>query len=158
MIFDGFHHNPAMADPTPHRLVLHTATVCVWLLVAATATYWILRINTQRSSSNFASAVVFKSEAIDTTSLARLLGAAPSPSAAPVSNSSRFALKGVVSGALGKEAALIAIDGKPPLTFKVGSVVEDGLILQSATAGKVSLSASRGGPAVMTLEMPPLDK
>lgn len=147
-----------MADATPHRLVLHTATLCVWLLVAASATYWILQINAQRSSSNLPAAPFFKSEAIDATNLARLLGAAPSLSAAPVSNSTRFALKGVVSGALGKEAALIAIDNKPALTFKVGSVVEEGLILQSATARRVTLSASRDGPAVMTLEMPLLDK
>jgi len=158
MIFNGFHHHPAMADPTPHRLVLHASTICVWLLAAAAATYWTLQIKAQRSSSNLPGAVVFKSEAIDTTSLTRLLGAAPMVSAAPVSNSSRFALKGVVSGAWGKEAALIAIDGKPPLTCKVCSVVEEGLILQSATAGKVSLSASRDSPAVMTLEMPPLEQ
>ena len=63
-----------------------------------------------------------------------------------------------MSGALGKEAALIAIDNKPALTFKVGSVVEEGLILQSATARRITLSSSRDGPAVMTLEMPLLDK
>ncbi len=147
-----------MADPTPHRFAVHTTTLCVWLLVAASATYWILQITAQRSSINLPTAPFFKSEAIDTTNLARLLGAAPSVSTALVSNSTRFALKGVVSGALGKEAALIAIDNKPALTFKVGSMVEDGLILQSATARQVTLSASRDGPAIMTLEMPLLDK
>jgi general secretion pathway protein C len=156
--FDGLHHNPAMADSTSQRLVLLTATLGLWLLVAASATYWILQINGQPSSSNLPAATAFKADPLDTTSLARLLGATPTQTAAPVSNSSRFALKGVVSGALGKEAALIAIDNKPPLTFKVGSVVEEGLILQSATAGKVTLSASRDGPALMTLEMPSLDK
>ncbi len=158
MNFDGFHHNPVMVDSAPHRLVLHTATFCVWLLVAASATYWILQINAQRSSNNIPAAAVFKADAIDTTSVARLLGATPSQAAAPVSISGRFALKGVVSGALGKEAALIAIDNKPALTFKVGSAVEEGLILQSATSRQVILAATRDGPALMTLDMPLLDK
>ena len=158
MDFDGFHHNPPMFEPRYHRLVLHTSTLCVWLLVAASVTYWILQLNAQRGAGSFPATPGLRSEAIDTTSLARLLGATPAQTAAPISSISRFALKGVVSGALGKEAALIAIDNKPPLTFKVGSVIEDGLILQSATAGKVTLSASRDGPALMTLEMPPLAK
>lgn len=90
--------------------------------------------------------------------MAKVLGATAPQADTPVAASSRFALKGVVSGALGKEAALIAIDNKPALTFKVGSAVEEGLILQSATASKVTLAATRDGPAVITLEMPLLDK
>ena len=99
-----------------------------------------------------------KPDAVDSASVARSLGAVATQAATPPSISSRFALKGIVSGAVGKEAALIAIDNKPALTFKVGSAVEEGLFLQSATAGKVTLSSTRDGPAVMTLEMPLLDK
>ena len=64
----------------------------------------------------------------------------------------------VVAACANSEAALIAIDNKPALTFKVGSAVEEGLILQSATSSQVILAATRDGPALMTLDMPLLDK
>ena len=100
----------------------------------------------------------YKTEAIDTARIAQLLGAAVAPSSSPVPASSRFALKGVVSGALGQEAVLIAIDNKPALTFKVGGLVEEGLMVQSATGRRVALAATRDGPTLITLEMPLLDK
>ena len=148
-----------MLAPTRNRLVLHTATLLVWMLAASCAGYWILQIvsspkpGIQATTASVSAAPV---NALDAASLARLLGATAPLIATPISNSSRFALKGVVSGALGKEAALIAVDDKPAKAFRVGSAVEDGLILQSAAARKVTLSATPNGPALMTLEMPPL--
>ena len=94
----------------------------------------------------------------DPAALARLLGAAAPQAAAPTNVSSRFVLKGVVSGALGQEAALIVIDDKPAKAFRVGSTVEQGLVLQSASKNKVTLASTQGGPAVLTLEMPALGK
>ena len=147
-----------MAESTSQRLVLHTATLCVWVLVAATVTYWVLQINAQRAPTNLPMSAPAKNETIDTASVARMLGAIAPKADAPVAASSRFALKGVVSGALGQEAALIAIDNKPAMTFKVGNALEEGLILQSATPRRVSLAATRDGPVIMTLELPLLDK
>jgi general secretion pathway protein C len=147
-----------MAASTSQRLVLYATTLCVWLIVAATATYWILQINAQQVPAPLPVAATFKLQAVDTSSVAKVLGALAPQAETVVPASSRFALKGVISGALGKEAALIAIDNKPAITFKVGSSVEEGLILQSASARKVILSATRDGSAVMTLEMPLLDK
>jgi len=49
---------------------------------------------------------------------------------------------------------LISVDGKPAKPFRIGSTIEEGLILQSATARQVTFAASRGGPAVLTLDMP----
>ena len=94
----------------------------------------------------------------DPAMLARLLGALAPQAAVATNNSNRFVLKGVVSGALGKEAALIVIDDKPAKAFRVGSSVEEGLILQSASARKVTLSSTMNGPALMTLEMPAMGK
>ena len=147
-----------MVDASPNRLVLHTATLCVWLIAAASAAYWVLQINAMRPAANLPVTTAFKPDAIDSASIARLLGATTAPTASPVIASNRFALKGVVSGALGREAALIAIDNKPAQTFKVGSLVEEGLLVQSASPRKVTLAASRDGPALITLEMPLMDK
>ena len=148
-----------MLASTRNRLVLHTATLLVWMLAASCVGYWILQIVSGPKPGNrimTAAADGSEANALDATSLARLLGATAPLAAAPVSNSNRFALKGVVSGALGKEAALIAIDDKPARAFRVGNAIEDGLFLQSATARKVTLAATPNGPALMTLEMPPL--
>ncbi len=147
-----------MPSPLSYRLFLHIATFCVWLLVAASATYWVLRLNEPKLPESLSTLAASKVDTIDATSLGRLLGATAPQALAPVAVSSRFALKGVVSGVPGKEAALISIDNKPAVTFKVGSAIEDGIVLQSATARKVTLSTNRGDSAVMTLEMPLLDK
>ena len=143
---------------TRDRLVLHTATLFVWLLAAVCVGYWFLQTVSAKPANQAMTALATEApgNAVDTAGMARLLGATPLVAAAPVSNSNRFSLKGVVSGALGQEAALIVIDDKPAQAFRVGSVVEEGLFLQSATARKVTLSATPGGPASMTLEMPPL--
>ena len=71
---------------------------------------------------------------------------------------SRFVLQGVVAVAPGGGAALIAVDGKPARPFRVGSAVEEGLILQSATARQATLAGTQEGPALVTLDMPPLNK
>ena len=147
-----------MSGPIPNRLVLHVATLSVWLLAVGAATYWVLHLNKGRSASNAPTATAAKVETVDAGSLGRILGATAPQAAAPVSASNRFSLKGVVSGALGKEAALIVIDDKPARAFRVGSAIEDGLILQSATARQVTLSATPNGPPLMTLDMPPLVK
>ena len=150
-----------MLASTQQRLVLHTATFAAWALAAAGAGYWGLQITSNGGPVNLppaASANDASSKANDPAALARLLGAVAPQAAAPVNNNNRFVLKGIVSGALGQEAALIVIDDKPAKAFRVGSAIEDGLMLQSAAPRKVTLAASKYGPAVMTLEMPPLSK
>ena len=139
-----------MSSPTSGRIdsrtVLHVATFCVWLVAIGSAAYWVLHMQSGRTGSNLPATTIAKVELPDAASLARILGATAPQAATPVRASSRFTLKGVVSGALGKEAALIVIDDKPARAFRVGSAIEDGLILQSATARKVTLSATPDGP------------
>ena len=146
---------------TQHRLVLHTASFTSWVLAAAGIGYWALQISANGGQVNqpvSTTAFTASGSAIDPGMLARLLGGLTPQAAAPISNSSRFVLKGVVSGALGQEAALIAIDDKPAKAFRVGSSIEEGLLLQSASSRKVTLSATKEGPALITLEMPALGK
>jgi general secretion pathway protein C len=90
--------------------------------------------------------------------VARLLGATPAaagagPVAAPA-QSTRFALVGVVSARSKGGAALIATDGKPAKPYRVGAVVEEGLVLQSVAPRRATLGPTSGGPAAFTLEMP----
>ncbi len=55
---------------------------------------------------------------------------------------------------LGGGAALIAVDGKPARPFRVGTLVEEGLVLQSLEGRRALLGAERGGPSTLTLELP----
>ena len=78
--------------------------------------------------------------------------AARAPAAALTS---RFALSGVLAGrSSGGGAALIAVDGQPAKPFRVGAVVEGGLVLQSLHRRQARLGASVDGPATLTLDMP----
>jgi general secretion pathway protein C len=95
---------------------------------------------------------------LDPLAVARVLGAAAPTPSPQVSLASRFSLHGVVAGSPGGGAALIAIDGKPARPFRVGSEVEEGLILQSTAARQATLGATRNGPAIVTLDMPPLPR
>jgi general secretion pathway protein C len=64
---------------------------------------------------------------------------------------------GVVAGAhSGGGAAIIVVDGKPAKSFRVGAVIEEGVVLQSVRGRQAVLTAGAAGPALVTLELPPL--
>jgi general secretion pathway protein C len=71
-----------------------------------------------------------------------------------VSLASRFALVGVVAERSRRGAALIAVDGKPARPYRVGAAIDQGVLLQSVEGRRAVLSASVGGPALVTLELP----
>jgi general secretion pathway protein C len=68
--------------------------------------------------------------------------------------SSRFNLIGVVADRSQHGAALIAVDGRPAKPYRVGSAIDEGLVLQSVAPRSAVLAASPSGPPVVTLEMP----
>ncbi len=128
-------------------------TLVIWALAAASAAYWGLRLSASGTDLTTAAAPPAAS-APDAQAMARLLGAvaAPVPVAAA---SSRFALVGVLAGrSSGGGAALIAVDGKPAKPYRVGAVIDTGLVLQSLGPRQARLGASAEGPASLTLEMP----
>ena len=128
----------------------------LWALVAASAVYWGLKL-TARSGGIPVVPVSARAPAPpDPAAVARLLGATPATAAAaPLVNlASRFALVGVVASRSHKGAALIAVDGKPPKPFRIGSAVDDRLVLQSVESRRAVLAESDGGTAVLTLELP----
>lgn len=59
------------------------------------------------------------------------------------------------SAAVAHGVALISIDGKPPRAFRVGTRLEDGLVLQNVGLRSASIGPAQGEPQVK-LELPPL--
>jgi general secretion pathway protein C len=138
-----------------NKWTIRLTTLAVWALAAGCLGFWGLRLSASPSFSPLSKEVA--AVKFDSPALARILGAnsAQAVEATPlVSLASRFALQGVVAGAPNGGAALIAVDGKPARPFRIGSSIEDGLLLQSTNGRQVVLSATTSGPALVTLEMP----
>ncbi|AVQ81935.1 MULTISPECIES: type II secretion system protein N [unclassified Variovorax] len=132
------------------------ATTGVWALAAGAAVFWVLRLASPADAVAAAASMPRPSVAADSDAVARLLGVLPASSAAPVAPeaASRFALSGVVADPSKQGAALIAIDGKPPRPFRVGSKVGDNYVLQSVGLRSATLGAQVDGPAAFTLQLP----
>ena len=149
-----------MATSAQSRWVVRVTTFVLWVLAAGSSVYWGLRIMSGAAPSAVAAPVRTPAPA-DAAAVARLLGASPaaaSPAAAApaVNLASRFNLVGVVAAKSRRGAALISVDGKPARPFRVGSAVDEDLVLQSVEGRRAMLGASPDGPAVLTLELPPV--
>ena len=131
----------------------------IWALVAASVVFWGLRLLASAPAAP-AYAVPVGDTAAVRGDLTRLLGGAPvatSNAAAAPEASSRFRLLGIMApqhaaGANG--VALIAVDGKMPRAFEVGSRLDGDLVLQSVSLRTASIGSGQGAPAI-TLELPP---
>ena len=130
----------------------------VWAALAASAVFWAMKLG---SASPVAPphTVPVPDAQIPAADLTRLFGAAPvAPveAAAPVAESSRFQLLGVVAprGAVQPAVALIAVDSNPPRPYRVGSTVDGELVLQGVEP-RAALIGPRGQPASVRLELPP---
>jgi len=131
----------------------------LWALVGISAVYWGLKLGGTGRGANVLVPPLRAVAPSDPVALARLLGSAPSalPAAGALvpSLASRFQLVGVVAGIQsGAGAALIAVDGRPAKSFKVGASVAEGLVLQSVRGRQAMLGAAMGGPATVTLDLP----
>ena len=150
-----------MATSVQSKWAVRLSTLFLWLLAAGSCVYWGLRI-APRAAPTAVAAPVRAAFPTDTAAVARLLGANPvavSGTAPPtVSLASRFNLLGVVAARSRRGAALIAVDGKPPRPFRVGSAIDEGLVLQSVDGRRAVLGATAEGPAVLTLELPPVKR
>ena len=132
----------------------------LWAAVAATIVFWGLRLGA-RAPSVPRQAVPVSTAAGARGDLDRLLGQ-NAPAAAeelPVSaDAGRFQLVGVVAprgnGGDTEGLAVIAVDGKPARTYRVGAPVDTRWVLQSVRTRGASLGP-RGGNAQVQLELPP---
>ncbi len=133
----------------------------VWAAVAATALFWGFKLWV-KSTPVPPQAQMADNTAVARGDLTRLLGVdapppvdAAEPEPAP---DARFTLVGVVSpraqAAAREGLALIAVDGKPPKTFRVGAVVDGNNILQTVSARGVTLGPKQGA-ALIALNLAP---
>ena len=120
--------------------------------------FWGLKLTGQARPVAVPPAPLRQVAAVDPVALATLLGGAPAAvGAAPVPTlASRFQLVGVAAGAhSGGGAALIAVDGRPARPYRVGTAIEEGLVLQSVHGREAVLAAQGTGQPLLTLELPP---
>jgi general secretion pathway protein C len=118
--------------------------------------FWALRLSSPVDAVAAAAAMPQPSVTADAEAVGRLLGVVSAQTAAPAAPeaASRFALVGVVADPSNQGAALIAIDGKPPKPFRVGSRVGDNYMLQSVGVRAATLGAQVDGPPAFTLQLP----
>lgn len=140
---------------------VRAATFGLWLLAAGVVAFWALRLGGGGTAPAVPAPAVEPLQ-VDAQALARALGAvAPAAGAAPVAAPvvSRYALLGVLAGRdSGAGAAVIAVGSQPAKPFRVGSMVEDGVVLQSLSAREARLGPSLQGPASITLKLPVPDR
>jgi general secretion pathway protein C len=156
-------HNPLMLSyrssfaatfSASSRVVLPAASLLVWVAVAFSAVTWGLRWSATGAAPSNATTATQTLPEVDVSAAARSLGAAPVQAAAAPTLASRFQLQGVLAGGPNAGAALIAVDGKAAKPYRVGAVVADGLVLQSAEGRRVTLGAAMDGPQSLVLELP----
>ncbi|HWP11446.1 MAG TPA: type II secretion system protein N [Ramlibacter sp.] len=144
-----------MVSNSHYRWAVAGTTFVLWALVAAGAVYWGMKLNPRPSGPAVAASATRAPPPVDPVALARVLGASPAAAAPVASLASRFALLGVVANRSRQGAALIAVDGKPAKPFRVGVLVDEGLVLKSVESRRAILAASADGPPVVTLDLPP---
>lgn len=136
----------------------------VWALVAATAVFWGLRLLSQAPAAP-PNAIVAGDASASRGDLTRLLGAAPveaqAAQAAAPELSARFKLLGIMApkagvvGSAGHGVALIAVDGKLPRAYVVGSPLDGELMLQAVSLRTADIGNGKGA-AALRLELPVL--
>lgn len=153
--------NPRMSPAPFAAWTVRGATFALWALAAGSVAFWALQLG---GRSGVSTAPVPPPRAVaagDPAAIARLLGGAPAavaPGGPVTSLSSRFQLVGVVAQERsGGGAAVLSVDGKPARPYRVGAMIEEGLVLQSVQGRTATLGAP-DGPARLTLELPPLKR
>ena len=149
-------HPPTLTtvSSTLSRAALPVTSVLVWGAVAFSAVSWALQWSALDASPRQAPDSSPAASEVNTAAVAQTLGAAPVQAVAAPTLPSRFQLLGVMAGDASQAAALIAVDGQAAKPFRVGAVVADGWVLQSAQGRRVSLGASANGAQTLVLELP----
>ena len=146
-------------------MVARLTAFVIWALVAATAVFWGLRLLVRAPAAPSYAVAVGDAAAVR-ADLSRVLGSAPVAAAAAAvapEVSSRFKLIGIMApkgtqaatASTGSGVALIAVDGKPPKAFVVGSQLDGDLVLQSVSLRTASIGPAQGAASVK-LELPAL--
>lgn len=136
----------------------------IWVLVAAGAVFWGYRLGAKPLAAP-PNVQTIGDNGPARGDLTRLLGAVAVPAvaaAAPVAESSRFRLLGVLAPAPPSDpakmsatgVALIAVDGKPARAYAVGARLDAELVLLSVARRSASIGPAGGAPSLV-LDLPP---
>ena len=146
-----------MLTPTPATWTVRGATFALWGLAAASAVFWGLKLGGSTAPVLAPLPPTRPVLSADTGAITRLLGGAPATAvaAAQPTLASRFQLVGVVAGERsGAGAAVIAVDGRPARPYRVGSSLDQGLVLQSVHGRSAVIAAGMSTPPLLTLDLP----
>lgn len=139
---------------------LRIATFLLAALAAASAAFWVLKWSAAAPANPAPATALLSSRPAQTDPqvVARLLGGGQKAVVTTLAESaaSRFKLIGVVANRAKSGYALISIDGKPAKPYRVGTQVNDSLVLLSVAVRSAALAASLDGPVSFTLELPKL--
>lgn len=140
---------------------LRTATFLAAALVAASAAFWVLKVNAAAPEASPAQAIRTHAPQVDARVVARLLGgeqmaSEAGPAAVQVAVAAQFKLVGVVAEGRRGGYALIAIDDQPARPYRVGAPVSDTLVLQSVAARSAALATDVRAPVSVQLTLPAL--
>ena len=135
---------------------LRIATFLLAALAAVSATYWVLKWQATVPSNLTAAVVYTAAPKADPQLVARVLGGGQASSIAKVVSSaaSQFKLSGVLANRASGSYALISVDGKAAKPYRVGTHVNDDLLLQSVSARSAALATSLQAPVSVMLELP----
>ena len=130
----------------------------LWLAAGLSAGYWVL-LAWGRTPLTPVSVAPMGAPAVDAALVARALGVLPAvvptgAAQAPAAAPSRYALLGVVAVGSARGAALIGMDDQPPRPYRVGAVLDGGLVLQSVSRNRVRLGPAVQGPTTVELALP----
>jgi general secretion pathway protein C len=134
-------------------------TFAISALAAASVVYWGLKVWGLSTPAVSSAVLVEQMPAASSQSIARALGGGMAPAAtvsAAAPAASRYSLVGVVAGRIRAGAALISVDGQEAKPVRVGTLVDNDMVLESVNGRQAVLSSSTGSPARLTLEMPAL--
>lgn len=134
-------------------------TFAIAALAAASVAYWGLKVWGLSAPAISSTALVEQMTPVSSQAIARALGGGMAPvatasTAAPVA--SRYDLIGVAAGRIRAGAALISVDGQNAKPVRVGTLVDNDMVLESVSGRQAVLSSSTGTSAKLTLEMPEL--
>lgn len=134
-------------------------TLVISALAAASVVYWGLKVWGLSTPAVPFAALVEPMPAVSSQAIARALGGGMAPAAtasAAAPAASRYNLVGVLAGRIRAGAALISVDGQDAKPVRVGSLVDNEMVLESVNGRQAVLSSSTGSSTKLMLEMPQL--
>ena len=146
-----------MLTLSPATWTVRGATLALWALAAASVVFWALKLGATSSSALAPLPPARGVVAPDPGAIARLLGGVPTVATATAQPTlaSRFQLVGVVAGERsGGGAAVISVDGRPARPYRVGTSLDQGLVLQWVRGRTAAIAASMSAQPLLTLELP----